>query len=368
MTQMAIRTDPPAAAAASAPRRLSVLADVASGLGASATAFPGEAALLLRVALPLASHRQRQAAVAFAVEDLIAEPLEAVHVALGPALGPGEYLVAVVGRSVMTEWAAPARAAGRRLVPDVLALPLPPEGSWSVCEIAGRVLVRRDDGTGFVTRAESFEPLWRAGAAPQIVLFGGRLPEAVPAGATGLLPTGATDAAAGFTLLQGPFARSDAGWRHGARRLALVLALALVAHGAILGAKIHALHGIATTREGALRAELSLRLGELPPAVPLDAALLRALPETAAPGGGFLPLFAAVAAALAPFAGGVAVANLAFGAADGQLAITVEAADLATLQQIESGLAAAGLGVQAGVATTGDGAAEVRFVITPAPA
>ena len=105
------------------------------GLGADAVALPSELAHILRVPLPLAAHRQRQAAAGFAVEELIAEPLEASHVVLGPELGRGEYLVVVVAHREMAVWAARA-APGQRLVPDVLALPVPAAGCCSVREPA----------------------------------------------------------------------------------------------------------------------------------------------------------------------------------------------------------------------------------------
>ena len=146
-------------------------------------------------------------------------------------------------------------------------------------------------------------------------------------------------------------------------RLAAVLALALAAHAAILGAETHALRGIADEREAVLRRELAARLGELPATVPLDAALLRALPQAEAVVGGFLPLLAHVGEALEPLESEVAFRSLAYGAAEGSLAVMLEAPDLATLQRVEGDLAAAGLAVSAGVATTGEGAAEARYVI-----
>ena len=80
-------------AEASAPAARPDLRPVAPGdggaahlaLGADALALPSELAHILRVPLPLAAHRQRQAAAGFAVEELIAEPLEASHV--GPSGG-----------------------------------------------------------------------------------------------------------------------------------------------------------------------------------------------------------------------------------------------------------------------------------------
>ena len=347
-----------------APRsRLSVVAASEPGLGSDALALPGEDALLVRIALPLASHRQRQAAAGFAIEDLIAEPLDATHVVLGPELAPGEYLVIAVRHSVMRAWAGQPGGVGRRLVPDVLALPVPAAGSCSVREVHGRVLVRRADGTGHACHATGFEPLWRADGSPQIVLYGGRLPEGLPVSATGLMPVVATPEALAIDLLQGTYAAEKDGRRRLFVRLAAVLVAALAAHGGILALDAAALQRIATTREAALRTEIAARVPALPAALPIDVALRRAMPAAASAGGGFLPLMATVAAALQPVASDVSMRSVAFDGTDGSLAMSVEAADLATLQRVETGLGAAGLAVTSGVATTGNGGAEVRFVV-----
>jgi general secretion pathway protein L len=339
---------------------LCAVAPADAGLGADALALPSELARVLRVPLPLASHRQRHAAVGFAVEDLIAEPLEASHAVLGPELGPGEYLAVVVAHREMAVWASRA-APGQRLVPDVLALPVPADGCCSVREAGGRVLVRRADGTGYATRAEHLEAFWRADGAPQVVLYGGRLPDRVPVGAPGLVPAGPTAEAARFDLLQGAHARAGrGGWRL-PMRLFGVLALALVAHAAVLAADAFALRRIALARETALRSVLADRAPDLPP-LPLSEALARVLPAPAARGG-FLPLLAQVADVLGTEVE-VTVRDLSYSAEDGGLSLSVEGPDLPALQRVEDGLREAGLAVSAGVATTGDGAAEVQYRIT----
>ncbi len=364
MTLMRRDVGPPDPTRAAGRPRLSVVEPAGDGLGADALALPSELALLLRVALPLAAHRQRQAAVGFAVEDLVAKPLEACHVVLGPELGPGEYLAVVVDDRDMAQWAPRALAAKRRLVPDVLGLPIPPTGQVAVRELAGRVLVRRPDGTGYATAVENIDVFWRVENSPQIVLYGGRLPEGLPVSATGLMPPVPTAAGARVDLLQGRYAHSVAGRRRLVGRLATVAALALVAHGAILGAETLALRRIAQDRTALLRSELAARLPDLPASAQLDVALRRALPEPARPQGGFLPLMAHVSEALAPLRDAIALRNLSYDAAAGSLAVTMEASDLATLQRVEAALGASGLAVASGVATTGDGAAEVRYVIT----
>ena len=56
--------------------------------------------------------------------------------------------------------------------------------------------------------------------------------------------------------------------------------------------------------------------------------------------------------------------DLSYSAEDGGLSLSVEAPDLPALQRVEDGLRGAGLAVSAGVATTGDGSAEVQYRIT----
>jgi general secretion pathway protein L len=248
-------------------------------------------------------------------------------------------------------------------VPDVLGLPVPAEGCCSVREAGGRVLARRADGTGYGTRSESFEAFWRADGAPQIVLYGGRLPEGLPVGAPGLMPPGPTAEAARFDLLQGAYARRGGAPGRALARLAAVIVLALAAHAAIVGADTMALQRIAEDREAALRAELSARVPGLPASVPLDQALLRAYAGAGATReGGFLPLLAQVSQVLGA-SQEVALNGLTYDAGDGALSLSVEGPDLAALQRAESDLRTTGLSVSAGVATTGEGVAQAQFVV-----
>jgi hypothetical protein len=110
-----------------------------------------------------------------------------------------------------------------------------------------------------------------------------------------------------------------------------------------------------------LRSALSARVPGLPPSLPLNEGLLRALPATPAARGEFLPLLARVAEVLSLQE--VTLRDLSYGAEDGGLSLSVEAADLPALQRVEAELRAAGLSVSPGVATTGDGSAEVLYRI-----
>ena len=83
-----------------------------------------------------------------------------------------------------------------------------------------------------------------------------------------------------------------------------------------------------------------------------------------AAGGGFLPLFAEVCEALLDSGSEIALRNLSFDARRRRSRDAGRSARiLATLQRVETGLGEAGLTVASGVATTGNGAAEVRYVI-----
>ena len=146
------------------------------GVGGDAIAIPCEHVLLARIKLPPAAGRQLQAATRSALEGLIADPVDEVHIVPGRELGQGEFLVAVLRHAVMEEWAPRADATNSRLVPDVLALPIPPTGSLFMREAGGRILlVRLADGTGFATGTLAFPTFWRAAGMPEIVLLGGQL-------------------------------------------------------------------------------------------------------------------------------------------------------------------------------------------------
>ncbi|MEI9928413.1 MAG: type II secretion system protein GspL [Sphingomonas sp.] len=92
----------------------------------------------------------------------------------GAEIGPKRYLVGVVRREVMADWVERAEAAGlgqAAMVPDALALPVPPEGAWSVDLGARRAVVRVGDGTGFACSAALLRQHGkRRGARPRLLM------------------------------------------------------------------------------------------------------------------------------------------------------------------------------------------------------
>lgn len=323
--------------------------------------LPGEEVLILSVALPRMAARQRQRAAAFAAEERIARPLEEVAVTLlGPAPDPGHWLVAAVDRAALARHAA-QHPAPQRLVPEPLALPVPPPGQAMVWCGGGRAVLRLADGTGLAVPLALLPVALRLAGGPQPVSAGGTVHEGVQAAAMAMPPA-----------LPAPLAGIDLRHTAGTRllparaaRLAGLAAAVALAHLGLACADVAVLAARADKAEADLRAAL-LTAGRSAEG-DIDAALTRALaPPPTAAGGGFLPLFAVVSATLAATSGGAVLRDLAHDGATGRLSLTFEAADLAPLQALQAGLSARGLAVVAEGSESGGGLAVMRLTVAGA--
>lgn len=110
---------------------------------------PATEVTLLHADVPTRSTGKLLQAVPFAVEDQLAEDIEALHFALGQHTARG-YLVAAVARARMQGWLQELAAAGiapAELVPDVLTLPVRAQTLVLVPD-GERVLARFPDGIG----------------------------------------------------------------------------------------------------------------------------------------------------------------------------------------------------------------------------
>ena len=318
--------------------------------------IPGENVLLLAVNLPKMSAAHRSKAAAFAVEDLIAQPLDEVHVALGPELATNRWLVGVVARTALPA-NAPAKARARlRLLPDTLALPVPATGHWTVWRQGVRVLVRLSDATGFVTNPQAFPVLHQIAGAPEITLYGGDI-ELEHTRAT--LP--ALTLPSRFDLAEGQ--RQPLRVPALARRLAAVAAFAGLGHLLILSADVVSL----SRQQAALMTELRT-LSDAPPDVAIDNLLTQILaPAPTAPEAGFFPLLDTTFVAIADLTGSVSLRELRYSAAEDDLTLTLQAPDLGTLQQVEADFVAARLAVTSGPATSANGTAEQQMTLQGPP-
>ncbi|MHA6720822.1 type II secretion system protein GspL [Sphingomonas sp. RS6] len=292
--------------------------------GPATVVVPSERVRMLAVDLPLPSRAKRRAALPFAIEDRIADPLDSVHLALGtridPQDAPNRYLVGVVRRETMAEWVALAQAQGlgdAAMVPDALLLPRPGEG-WAVAVRQGRALVLAADGTGFAVPAALLRAAWEAAGRPRIYNHGEPLADdmqSVAAASDTRQPGGrAALAAAELDLRQDEFAvRTRAGISSGWRRLGWIVAAGAAAHVAIAGADTVMLRRIADQRAEQTRAIVSLAAPGADLSGDLVGAVTGLLPQgSGGPPDRFMPLLVRVSAALGPVSGGVAVRALRF--------------------------------------------------------
>lgn len=319
---------------------------------------PGEDVLLLAVDLPVMTASQRRASLGFAIEDRIAQPLDEVQVVPGPQMPSGQWLVAVVARSVLqgfaTDTVKPA------LWPDVLLLPVPGSG-WSVWAGGARALVRLPDGTGFATTLTNLPAFWASAGSPDLALYGGALPGSLPITSRAELPAVPDPDLRGFDLRTGLGGTNGRlSLPKGARPLLLVAGVAALAHLGLLVTDVAALSRLAAQGEAELRTALSA-----PADADLDAALSKALAlrQPTDGGSGLLELLTQVFSSIGGQAGAVSVQDLRYQATGNQAVLTIEAPDLAALQSVQTALTGAGLDVTSGAATTSDGAAEAQITI-----
>jgi general secretion pathway protein L len=329
--------------------------------GPATLLVPSESVLLLSVDLPLGSHAKRLAALPFAIEDRIADPIESVHLALGSEIAPKRYLVAVVRHAVMREWVETAAAEGlghAAIVPDALALPVPDDG-WSAEAVDGRVLVRSADGAGFSVSSTLIGQAWEAAGRPRIWNCGaipiGELPqEPRPAGGGGLAGRLATPA---VDLRQGAYARRAAGGSGWLKRLGWIAAAGIAAHTAIATADTAMLHVIAERRADDTRAAVAqaapgANLGE-----DLRISVADMLPPPGAAGSQFVPLVTRTSNALAPLSSAVTARSMRF--EGNTLVMEIEPGEPGLAGRVRDAMRAAGM--NADVAAGQDGA--VRLTV-----
>ncbi|QJU57670.1 general secretion pathway protein GspL [Sphingomonas sp. AP4-R1] len=337
-------------------------------LGPAIVLVPSEEILLLSVDLPIASARRRLEALPFAIEERIAQPIADIHAALGAELGAQRYLAGVMARERMqrlTELLIASGLGQATVVPDVLGLPLPPPGAWSLDVAGDRALVRAEDGTGFALPRAHLVAAWAASARPRVILYGGAAPEEMAAEAGTYEDAGlaARLTQPALDLRQGRFAAPRRRIAPLWRRVAIVAAAGICAHAAIAGVDTIAVQRIATNRATEMRA---LVQQVAPSAVIGDdvaASAAEILPASGAGPSGFLPLFVRVGGALKPLGSAIHMHAISYDASAGTMSIEVEAATMEGLQQVGSALTAAGLSAQAGAASQSDGKAAGAFLI-----
>jgi len=329
----------------------------------------GEDVVMYAVDLPNLNATQRRAAAAFAVEEVLAQPLHRVRVVLGPQYPAtsGKWLVAVVDSEVLAQ-AADEAGRNRPVLAETMMLQIPSVG-WLVESRKDRILVRRDDGSGFALDRELFLQLWQMQGKPPLTGCGDDLPEDWDFASrqssphsieSTVLPTWSFDLAAVTGRRPSYAKRSKWLWVAG------FAALALSAHLAITALDVYAMRRLAAESLEKLSEAVGANAAAGENAVSAAARLLAAQGALGAPA--FLSLVTRALAALPPVDQGVSLRGLRFDEKTGRLVLAVIAPDIPTLQDVEAALNAAGLVAVAGPASSRNGAAEAEMTLTAAVA
>jgi general secretion pathway protein L len=340
-----------------------------SGAGPATVLVPSEHVFLTAVDLPLPTRRQRLSALPFAIEDAIADPIGAVHVALGEELSPRRHLAAAVRHEIMADWTARVTAAGLAdctLVPDALSLPIPDEGSWSTQRAGERVLVRTPDGAGFATPLGQLAMMRGVAGDPVCIALGELLPPeivSVPA-AIDLEPLTTRLMVPALDLRQGLYSKPRRPIPLSARKIMAIVAAGALTHGCIAVADTVAMQRIADDR----RAEAQQLVERYLPGVTVDGDFAAEVNELLAGGGGparssFFPLLVKASAALGQPQAGAALRGLSYQAGTGELSLQIEQPDLVTLQRTEGALANSGLNIVSGAVSVQNNSAATGIVV-----
>ncbi len=301
---------------------------------------PSERVHLARINLPLARSAGRLKALPFAFEPLLGQPLEEMHVALGPEIGGADYVAAAISRQTMQTYADRAGKAAR-LVPDVFLLPVPPSGAWNAGEIDGRILVRTPDGAGFAASNRAFAAFHEAAGRPECRLMFGS-PDGLPA-MTRLGPETWPAQPAWLDLRQGTFA---AGRQVEAARpvaQAQIAAAVLVLFTVALGAEAWTVSAAADRMSARLSASLAEKFPDAPegadPAETIES-ISASFTQTNADG-----MIAVLSLASGAFdsIGGMALQRADFSAGEARLDLSLEAGSVEALYEYVSRLETEGL-------------------------
>lgn len=133
---------------------------VISGARRVVVLVPGAEVSLQEARVPGRNRQRVLRAIPFALEEQLADDVESLHFALGPALGDDCYPVVVVDRRRMDAWMALLHEAGitaHQWVPDTLALPR--TDGWSLIVEDDLVTVRSGDYQGFACEQENLSLL-----------------------------------------------------------------------------------------------------------------------------------------------------------------------------------------------------------------
>ncbi len=325
--------------------------------------LPVEAVTACAVQLPTRKARWLRQALPFAVEELLAEDVEQLHLALGEPLADGRHRVLAVRRSWLAGWLALCTTPPQRILVDADLLPR--EGT-PLLYLEARWLLGGAGVARLSLDGAAWPALTQRCPQPHIVYCAQGQDALAPVDGAHLVDgyrwlarqSGATD------LAQGEFAarQSTGRWQRW-RPLVAMLGLWLVLQWGFDVAQGWHLQRQADAYAAGSEALYRQLFPQDHKLINLRAQLDQHLAEGEAGQGRLLGLLAQVAQAMATAAGQLRVQQVDFSASRGDLALQVQAPGFAELEQLRERLEGAGLAVQLGSASRELAGVSARLVI-----
>jgi len=328
--------------------------------------LPAEVCSAVAVNLPTRKARWISQALAYAVEELLAENVDDLHLTHGDALDDGRRRVIAVRRQLLADWLADLQAQGLTIVAIHVDADLLPRDGTQLMVIGARALLGGAQEARLAFDLQQWPHL--AGQCPS-PRHGHGTPDEAPPLLDDYQPVDdpyrflAAGRAAALNLAQGDFAVKAAGsglgrWKPALVVLALVLAVQLI---------FNLVQAWSLERQAERYSQSSRALySELYPEdrriVNLRAQFDEHIGQRAGGPSGFMRLLDEVALAMTE---GVAVtiSQLDYNQARGDLALQVRASDFATLEQLRQRLGETAENVQLGSASRDGDAVSARVVV-----
>jgi general secretion pathway protein L len=340
--------------------------DAQTQLGGSWTlVLPVEAVTSCAVNLPTRKARWLRQALPFAVEELLAEDVELMHLALGEQLADGRHRVFAVRRSWLAGWLALCPTAPQAIVVDADLLPGP---GTALLPLHGRWLLGGENVTRMALQAQDWPQLSPLCTQPQIAWCDSQHSAPQPVDESMAVDdpfVWLAQQPLRNNLAQGEFAvqSSNGQWQRWRPVLGLVGLWLVLQWGFNLAQGWH------LQRQADEYAAASAALYQ--ELFPQDSKLVNLRAQfdqhlQAGAGSGqtrLLGLLAQVSGALAAEGGQVQISQVDFSEARGDLAMQVQAAGFAELERLRERLQDSGLAVQLGSASREGAGVSARVVI-----
>ncbi|MFG3693374.1 type II secretion system protein GspL [Stutzerimonas stutzeri] len=328
--------------------------------------LPAEVCSAVAVNLPTRKARWISQALAYAVEELLAENVDDLHLTHGDALDDGRRRVIAVRRQLLADWLADLQAQGLTIVAIHVDADLLPRDGTQLMVIGARALLGGAQEARLAFDLQQWPHLAGQCASPR---HGHGTPDEAPPLLDDYQPVDdpyrflAAGRAAALNLAQGDFAVKAAGsglgrWKPALVVLALVLAVQLI---------FNLVQAWSLERQAERYAQSSRTLySELFPEdrriVNLRAQFDEHIGQRAGGPSGFMRLLDEVALAMTEGVA-VTVSQLDYNQARGDLALQVRASDFATLEQLRQRLGETAENVQLGSASRDGDAVSARVVV-----